>query len=183
MIDPAYEASYIISVIQKLDIKLKVIYLTHCHGDHISAIEDLYNKYGNEISILIHENDKEGIFDDEKNCKYIIGEPNFTNLTLENIKAVKDGDVINIGNIALEVMHTPGHTNGSSILHVRGTNILITGDTIFSDCYGRTDLKSGSDNDMNQSLDRIFSRFKNMIAYPGHGLEESVRNIQGRILR
>ena len=181
LIDPAYNAEYIIDMLKKLEVKLKIIYLTHCHGDHISALEDLYNEYREDVKILIHENDKEGVFDYDKNCKYIIGEPNFTNLNLSNIDTVKDKDIVKLGNIYFEVIHTPGHTNGCSLLYIHGTNILITGDTIFSDCHGRTDLKSGSKIDMKESLNKVFSRFENETIYPGHGFEENIRNVKNRI--
>ena len=181
LVDPSYDAEYIISMLKKIDGKLKIIYLTHCHGDHIAALEYVYEKYKKDAKILIHENDKDGIFDYYKNCKYILDEPNFDNLRVENIDTVKDGDIINIGNVSLEVIHTPGHTNGSTVLYIKDANILITGDTIFSDCHGRTDLKSGSMSDMKESLDKLFTRFTNQTIYPGHGLSENIRNAKNRI--
>lgn len=181
LIDPSYNEEYIISILDKLDVNLKIIYLTHCHGDHIAALEGVYNRYKEECKILIHENDKYGIFDNEKNCKYILDEPNFINLSIEDIDTVKECDNIVIGNISLEVIHTPGHTNGSSTLYIKDINALITGDTIFSDCHGRTDLKSGSMEDMKNSLDKLFTRFKSQTIYPGHGLSENIQNAKNRI--
>jgi len=155
--------------------------LTHCHGDHIAALEEVYNKCQNNVEILIHENDKDGIFDDYKNCKYILDEPNFQNLKLDDINTVKGGDIINIGNVAIEIIHTPGHTNGSTVLYIKDANALITGDTIFSDCHGRTDLRSGSMADMKESLNKLFTRFTSQTIYPGHGLSEKIQNAKNRI--
>ena len=181
LVDPSYDEEDIINILDELNVNLKVIYLTHCHGDHIAALEGVYNKYKESCKILIHENDKDGIFDDEKNCKYILDEPNFVNLKLDDIDVVKDGDIIEIGNICIEVIQTPGHTNGSSILYIKDVNCIITGDTIFSDCHGRTDLKSGSMSDMKDSLDKVFTRFNSQTIYPGHGLSTNIQNAKNRI--
>lgn len=171
VIDPAYNEEYIAECIEKINANLEMIYLTHCHGDHTAALEKLYNIYDKgSVKILIHENDKDGIFDDDKNCKYILSEPDFNTLILDDISIVKDGYVVKIGETILEVLYTPGHTDGSSSLYEKEYGILITGDTLFSDCFGRTDLKSGSINDMKQSLEKIFSIVKNdAMIFPGHG--------------
>ena len=178
LVDPAYDASYIISILDKLCVRLKVIYLTHCHGDHIAALEGVYDKFKPNVKILIHENDKEGIFDSIKNCKYIIGVPNFIHLSVDDINTVKDKDIINVGNVLLEVIHTPGHTSGSTMLYFKDWDIILSGDTIFSDCHGRTDLKSGSKEDMKKSLDKIFSIFSNEKVYSGHGEAETLTRIK-----
>ena len=168
LIDPAYNAEYILNCVETISGKLKYIFLTHCHSDHIAALEQVYNSC--DIKIYIHENDKEGIFDDEKNCKYILSEPNFSSLKIEDICIVCGKDILNIGSTEFEVVHTPGHTNGSSMLYEKEFGLLFTGDTLFSDCYGRTDLKSGSIEDMKESLDMIFHKIDDdVIIYPGHG--------------
>ena len=182
LIDPAYNAKYIISVLNELNVNLKIIYLTHCHGDHIAALEDVYKKYST-VTILIHKNDKDGIFDDDKNCKYIIGMPNFKDLSIDSINTVSDNDVIKLGETSIDVIHTPGHTNGSSVLYIEDANILITGDTIFSDCHGRTDLNSGSMEDMKNSLKKIFDRFTNQEIYPGHGISVNIKEAKKIILK
>ena len=183
IIDPAYNGRYIMDCLEKIKGELKVIYLTHCHGDHTAALEEIYTSSLKEnVKIYIHENDKSGIFDDDKNCRYILTEPNFTSLKHPDISAVKDGELLSIGDSILEVIHTPGHTNGCSVLYEKEYGILFTGDTIFSDCYGRTDLKSGSIVDMKESISKIFNRFSNdTMICPGHGnivkLKDAKRNI------
>ncbi len=181
LIDPSYDAEYVIDMLDKIDASLKVIYLTHCHGDHIAALEGVYNKYKGQCKILIHEKDKDGIFDDDKNCKYILDEPNFVNLKSDDIHTVQDKECITIGSVVGEVLHTPGHTNGSTVIYFKDINVIITGDTLFSDCHGRTDLKSGSMSDMKTSLDKIFTRFKSQTIYPGHGLSTNIQNAKNRI--
>lgn len=180
VIDPSYNAKYILESVDKIGGKISKIYLTHCHGDHISALEDLLKLCGN-VEVLIHENDKEGIFDDRKNCKYILTVPNFLSLKSENITGVKEESIVELGDVKFEVIHTPGHTNGSSILYEKNQNILFTGDTIFSNCFGRCDLKSGSIEDMKNSLRKVFARFKdvpNVLAFPGHGDASYLKDIE-----
>lgn len=181
LIDPAYNAKSILDNITKISGELKSIYLTHCHGDHISAIEEIYRKYS-DIKIYIHKNDKDGIFDEDKNCKYILSEPNFSYLNLDDISTVYESDMLSIGDTKLEVIHTPGHTNGSSMLYEEEYGILFTGDTLFCDCYGRTDLKSGSIEDMKKSLKKVFNTVQNdVIIYPGHGEYCLIKEAKRRI--
>ena len=142
IIDPSYNAEFIIECLNKINANLKVIFLTHCHGDHVSALEDLYNYYKDKnVVIKIHENDRQGIFDDEKNCKYILNNPNFITLSINCIDTVSDKDMINIGGTLLEVMHTPGHTEGSVCYLVEAA--IFSGGTLFQGSCGRTDLPSG----------------------------------------
>ena len=179
VIDPADKHQYIIEKVNELGLNIQKIYLTHCHFDHIGALEK-FSKWAN-AKVHIHKNDKEGIFDTQKNCNYIIQGDNFASLKEEDIIGVKEGEYITVDDINLEVIHTPGHTNGSSILYEKNLKILFTGDTIFSDCYGRTDLKSGSQSDMVYTIEKVFGRFKDIQIYPGHGksvnIEEAKRKI------
>lgn len=185
VIDPSYNAEYIKECLEKIGVTLDKIYLTHCHGDHISALEELFNMYDKKVNILIHENDKNGIFDDMKNCKYILGVPNFSTLKEDDINTVKDSETVKVGNTSFEVIHTPGHTNGSSVLYEKEEDVILSGDTIFSDCFGRTDLKSGSRDDMVMSLNKLFDRFKDnpkVKVFPGHGNSDFLGNIKKAVL-
>ena len=83
-------------------------------------------------------------------------------------KFLKDGEEIKIGEISLEIIHTPGHTKGSICLFRDG--LIFTGDTIFKDGYGRTDLAGGSQKDLENSLKKLSKILKpKMKIYPGHG--------------
>lgn len=165
VIDPGYDKDKIISKIEEKTLKVKYIVLTHCHADHLGELESLVNY--TDADVFLHENELDGLEDDEK--------AHFTKLNVKKpsipknkIFTVKDGDKIKIGNIELEVIHTPGHTNGSMCLYEKTIDSLFTGDTIFADCYGRVDLKTGSIQDMQKSIEKLFSRFEDIIIYPGH---------------
>jgi len=171
VIDPGYNSERIISKIDDNNLKVKYIILTHCHADHLGQLEQMV-KY-TDANVIIHEDDLDGLYDDEKS--------HFTALNVKKpkvkknkINTVKEKDVIKAGNILLEVIHTPGHTSGCMCLFETSTDSLFTGDTIFANCYGRVDLKSGSIEDMKNSIEKIFGRFEDIIIYPGH---EQIVNI------
>lgn len=183
LFDPADKAGYIIQELRDNNVSLKAICITHCHSDHIGALEDIYKAYldrGIKLKVYIHKNDKDGLIDDDKNYTSMLG---LKNISIDNIDIIelKEGDSIKEGKIDLEVIHTPGHTDGGIIFIEPILNAMITGDTIFSDCYGRVDLKSGSIDDMNQSIDKIFDRFDNIDIYPGHGEVAVLKDIKRRI--
>ncbi len=145
IIDPGDEGEKILAEIEKE--KLKYIILTHYHFDHVLAAEELKEKTG--AKILIHEADKK-----------------FLNFQIDQY--LKENDKIKIGKEVLKVIHSPGHSKGSICLI--GKNEIFTGDTIFKNSYGRTDLLGGSEKDMKNSLEKISKILKNGITiYPGHG--------------
>lgn len=134
---------------------------THCHFDHIGG-NGLFEK----SKILAHETDADAI---SKNRQDIIlngffGGDVFTKVDVK----LKDGDVIDLGDVKLKVIHTPGHTAGSICLLYENESALFTGDTLFDGCCGRTDLPTGDEKSMNSSLKRIL-KLDFEKAYPGHG--------------
>lgn len=171
IIDPGYDKKRIISKIEDNNLKVKYIILTHCHADHLGELEAMVKYTG--ANIIIHENDLDGLEDDEKShfTALNVKKPN---IDINKVITVKDKDVIKAGNIHLEVIHTPGHTSGCMCLLEKSTDSLFTGDTIFATCYGRVDLKSGNFEDMKNSIEKVFDRFEDIIIYPGH---EKIVNI------
>ena len=178
IIDPGYDKDKIIHEIVKRKLNVLAIILTHGHGDHIGALEDVMVEFN--CNVVIHENDIDCFIDDEKAyfSKLNVVMPN---ISKEKIITCKDKDILNYGKINLEVIHTPGHTNGSICLYENSMNILLTGDTIFQDCYGRCDLKSSSIEDMGKSIELIFNRFSNICIYPGHEGIVDIDSIKKRI--
>ncbi len=145
IIDPGDEAEKILKEIGNT--QLRYIVLTHYHFDHVLVAQDLKKKTG--AKILIHE--LEGDFIDFPVDKFF-----------------KENDEIKIGQEFLKVIHTPGHTKGSICL--LGENFVFTGDTIFENGYGRTDLAGGSENDLKTSLEKLEKIVpRGIMAHPGHG--------------
>ena len=164
IIDPGDEAAVFAGYIQKHGLKPKEIVLTHYHYDHIGAVEALKEKYNCPVSI--HKKDVEGLKDPKINHSFR-GYRKPVSITPDRI--LSDGDVIQAGSVALIVVHTPGHTPGSICLVVKDENIAFTGDTIFDDDLGRTDLEGGSPDSMKRSITNKISKWEDQVRiYPGH---------------
>ena len=126
VIDPAGDVDKIQEMIKILDGKLKYIYLTHCHGDHIFGVTELKKNCGGKI--LIHRMDAEGLNDAAINLTPYIREEN---IELEADSRIDDEDLIHLGNLEFKVIHTPGHTKGGTCLYCKEENCLFSGDTLF----------------------------------------------------
>lgn len=165
VIDPAGELDKILEMLNILEAKLKYIYLTHCHADHIGAASQLHQKMGGKI--LIHRNGAKNLEDDNIVLASYIG---IDKIVLEADSRVDDGDLLHIGNIEFRVLHTPGHTNCSTSLYCEEHKMLFSGDTIFRGAWGRTDLPTSSFEAVIKSItEKIMTLPEDTIVYPGHG--------------
>ena len=172
VIDPAGDVNRIEEMINILNGKLKYIYLTHCHGDHIMGVPDLKRKCGG--TVLIHREDSEGLNRMDINLsKYV----NIPEIELEADSRVDDNDLIHLGNLEFKVLHTPGHTKGSTSLYCEKEKCIFSGDTIFRGTWGRTDLPTSSIEDiMNSIINKIMILPEDVIVYPGHGKSTMIRD-------
>jgi len=174
VIDPGGDSEAILEMLDIIGGKLKYIYLTHCHGDHIGAAPELKEKRGGKI--LIHYEDAEGLYNPDINLVGYIG---MDEMTLEADSRVQDKDLIHLGDLEFRVIHTPGHTKGGSSLYCEEEHLLFSGDTIFKGAWGRTDLPTS---DFQAEMDSIMTRIlilpKDTIIYPGHGRSTMVREEQ-----
>lgn len=170
VIDPAGDIDKIAEMIEILKGKLKYIYLTHCHGDHIAGVNELKNRCGGKI--LIHRKDSEGLNNPEINLTPYIG---MENIELEADSRVDGGDLIHLGNLEFKVIHTPGHTKGGTSLYCPQKKCVFTGDTLFRGTWGRTDLPTSSMEDiMNSIINKLMNLPEETIVYPGHGLSTKI---------
>lgn len=176
VIDPAYDALNIFDVLDKNGLKLKGIFVTHCHSDHTSALQDVIQKYP-YIMVYMSDIDKENLNNEDVNCQKTVK----TYVKTVNLSCVTEEKYVNIGEMNFELIHTPGHTSGSIVIFETNSNILFTGDTVFSNTYGRTDLPTGSHTDMRKSLDMLFDRFSTARCLPGHGEEFVLENVKRKI--
>jgi len=165
VIDPAGELNKILEMLDILNSKLKYIYLTHCHADHIGAAAQLHKIKGGKI--LIHRNGAQNLENDDIVLGSYIGADE---ITLEADSRIDDEDLLHIGNIELKVMHTPGHTNCSTSLYCEKYKMLFSGDTIFRGTWGRTDLQTSNFESIIKSIsEKIMILPEDTIIYPGHG--------------
>lgn len=178
IIDPADNSKKIIDILKEKKLSVKYIIITHAHGDHIGALEEV-QKYTN-AKIIVHSDDKDALLGRAENYSDMLKvKKQYVNE--EKVLLVKDKDSIDAGNINLEIIHTPGHTQGAICILEKNINALFTGDTIFYDCYGRCDLYSGNFDNMVNSLRKIFDRFENILIYPGHDKQVNIDSAKKRI--
>lgn len=172
VIDPAGDVDKITQMIEILKGNLKYIYLTHCHGDHIAGVTELKNRCRGKI--LIHRYDSEGLNNPEINLTPYIGMPE---IVLEVDSRIDDKDKIHLGKLEFKVIHTPGHTKGSTSLYCEKENCLFSGDTIFRGTWGRTDLPTSSIEDIMDSItNKLMKLPDEIICYPGHGLSTRIKD-------
>jgi glyoxylase-like metal-dependent hydrolase (beta-lactamase superfamily II) len=155
IIDPGFNGHEIKELISGIKKPVREIFLTHGHYDHIHSLSQFPG-----ITVRAHIDEKRLLEDPEQNLSAFTE----NNISVKNVSFYQ-GDANSID--GLEIFHTPGHTQGSVVL-VSGKNIF-SGDTLFEDSVGRTDLPSGDSAKLKQSLE-IFRKFDiDSIVYPGHG--------------
>ena len=171
VIDPGGEIEKITAMLDILQAKLKYIYITHCHGDHIGALQALKEQKGGKI--LIHRLDAEGLYNKAISLTDYIG---MDDVNLEADSRVDDGDLIHIGNLEFRVIHTPGHTAGGTCLYCEKEKLLFSGDTLFHGTWGRTDLPTSSFQDiMDSIINKLLVLPEDTIVYPGHGKSTMIK--------
>jgi hydroxyacylglutathione hydrolase len=162
VIDPGVEAEDVKQVLEAQKLTLKYIILTHAHIDHIIQMEQLHNICGGKV--VVHHDDAPLLGNPLLNCAALFGRDTvFSNADI----CVKDGDILEIGGLKLEILHTPGHSPGS--MCIRTGDALFTGDTLFKLGVGRTDLGAGDHDLLIKSLNRLMKLDDKIKVYPGHG--------------
>ena len=169
IIDPASSADRIIEKIDKNECKPVAILLTHGHGDHIGAVEDLRKEYG--VKVYCHKEEKEVLENPEINLSYMMGE----NISFSPDILLNDGEVIELAGMKIKVIHTPGHTKGSCCYLFEEYGVLISGDTLFYGSYGRTDFPTGSQATLMRSIkEKLLVLDPGTVVYSGHGSETTI---------
>jgi hydroxyacylglutathione hydrolase len=147
--------------VREKELIIDAIINTHCHVDHIGG-----NKWFPEAKIYAHKLDAPDIETGTKKTLWHFG---FQGpLKFPVTKILEEGDIINTGDYRLEVIHTPGHTEGSISLYERKKKLLFSGDCVFDMGIGRMDFPTGSPKQMKQSLQRLLD-FDIEKIYAGHG--------------
>ncbi|MDI6861188.1 MAG: MBL fold metallo-hydrolase [Caldisericia bacterium] len=163
IIDPGGDCQKLKRKLDELkEIKFEYVLNTHGHEDHTFCDNFLKKSYN--MKILIHEKDLFFISNSAINKNFW---PDFEEVEPDIL--LKDGDELNLGELKVKVIHTPGHTPGSSIFIIE--NLIFSGDTIFKGTIGRYDFEYSSSTLMKNSILKILNNLCDMdyIIYPGHG--------------
>ncbi len=171
VIDPGAEPEKIIDMLNILEAKLKYIYLTHCHADHIGAVSKLHETKGGKI--LIHRYEADNLHNNNVNLANYVCDKE---ILLEADSRIDDNDLIHIGKIEFRVIHTPGHTIGSTSLYCAEEKMLFSGDTLFRGTWGRTDLPTSDFESITKSItNKLLVLPEDTIVYPGHGKSTMIK--------
>jgi hydroxyacylglutathione hydrolase len=148
VVDPGWQANKILDIAKKHKISIKIILMTHTHYDHTHSLKKIADATG--AAVYVHKAELNAV----------------KKLGINKIKVISDNDIINIGKIKIKVIHTPGHTPGSVCFLINNTK-LITGDTLFVESIGRTDL-GGNAGEISTSLKKLKKLNDSIEVYPGH---------------
>ena len=173
-IDPGGDFEKIQNMLNIMEAKLKYIYLTHSHLDHIEMANVLKEKCGGEI--LISRKGAENVNNSEINLAKLIN----TNIKIDVDSRVDDKDILHVGNIEFKVMYTPGHTNDGTCLYCENEKLVFTGDTLMYMGYGRCDFPTGNQKELKKSLKKLFLLPDDTFVYPGHGLATTIKDEKER---
>jgi glyoxylase-like metal-dependent hydrolase (beta-lactamase superfamily II) len=157
IIDPGDDAADIRAMVRQSGMEVKMILLTHGHFDHVTAVPELVETYP-DVPVYIHPKD---LTQAQAPSQFGngIGE-------IPTMKFYDEGDTLQLGNLTIRVLSTPGHTPGSVTLLCG--DAMFSGDTLFAGSCGRTDFPGGSYQQMTASLRRLAKLPGDYKVYPGH---------------
>jgi glyoxylase-like metal-dependent hydrolase (beta-lactamase superfamily II) len=173
IVDPAYAVHEIAEIVEADDMNLVGALGTHYHPDHVGGKMMGWNIEGissllerNEVPIHIQKSEMEWV-------------TKTTGVSSAHLTAHEGGDVVQVGEIAITLLHTPGHTPGSQCFLVDGK--LVSGDTLFLEGCGRTDLPGSNPEDMYDSLNMLATLPNDTIVYPGHRYSDPAFLAMGQV--
>ena len=170
VIDPGDEIEEIQAILERHQLQVKGIIITHAHIDHIGGAAKLKELSG--APVYMNENDMELRAQLDVQAGWLGMEPPGQP---EIDVMVRDGDAVTLAEQPFHIFHTPGHTQGSISLHVPSENKLIAGDTLFRDSIGRTDLPGGNSRQILVSIkEKLLPLDDGVVVIPGHGPETTI---------
>lgn len=163
LVDPADRADVISRWIDEAGAELKAILLTHGHYDHIGAVMELKKKY--QVPVYVMEAEDVVLKDPALNLSGSWSEP----LVVKSDRLLSDGEEFELAGFSVKAYHTPGHTRGGACYYLKDEKTLFSGDTIFCETIGRTDLPTGSYGELVRSVKNILGQLPDDTdIYPGH---------------
>ena len=166
VIDPGASGGALTDKIRTGGYQPVAVFLTHGHFDHVAAARTVAEEF--QIPIYAYEAERETLEHPQKNASVMIGAGESYNADV----FVTDGQVLDLAGFSVTVIHTPGHTEGGCCYYFAEEEILFSGDTLFAQSVGRTDLPGGSMSTLVRSVREkllvLSTSAKDITVYPGH---------------
>lgn len=168
IIDPGDEERSILKMVKETGLEIKVLVATHGHIDHIGAIGELKKELN--ASVLIHKSDATALQGDNRFFwVQHFGPP------MHADRLLQEGDTIDVADLHFSVINTPGHTYGGICLY--GHGMLFTGDTLFHNSIGSSDIGTGTRSQLlNSIIEKLMVLPPETIIYPGHGTQTTIES-------
>lgn len=164
VIDPGDSGRELAKYIKEEGLSVEDVLLTHGHFDHIMGVSGLVAEAGGKVCIL--EDEADLVKDTGLNASSMIG----VSVSLEADVLLRDGQVYESAGMKFEVIHTPGHTKGSCCYYMKEEGVLFSGDTLFMESIGRTDLPTGNGRAIMDSLNqKVLTLPEEVKVFSGHG--------------
>jgi hydroxyacylglutathione hydrolase len=170
VVDPGDEAARIALAVEQTNLEIGQILITHTHIDHVGAVAALVDEYA--CPILMHA-------EAEPMLKQLPTQALMMGLKFGKVPTVNryvgDEEVLEVGNLKLKSLYTPGHAPGHLAFYVESEALVLSGDALFAGSVGRTDLFGGSIDLLMRSIDeRLLTLPDETKVYPGHGPETTI---------
>jgi hydroxyacylglutathione hydrolase len=172
IVDPGAQAETILDTVRKTGLSISLIVITHAHMDHVGALRAVQGK--TNARFAIHEAEKGLLLSAPMRA--------LTSLGVSPVKSpprpdrlLKDGDLLDIGDLHFEILYTPGHSSGG--ISLAGHGVVFSGDTLFNSGIGRTDFPGTSHERLMKSIrEKLMVLPDDTIVYPGHGPSTTIGN-------
>jgi len=160
VVDPAYAAGDLVDALEADGMHLSGVLVTHHHPDHVGGSMMGFELKGlaellERVSVPVHVNSEEALFVSRT-----------TGIPMSDLTSHRHGDKVSVGDIDIELLHTPGHTPGSQCFLLDGR--LVAGDTLFLEGCGRTDFPGGDSDEIFRSLQKLAQLSGDPTVFPGH---------------
>lgn len=177
LIDPADDASFLLEEISRQNLQLHGMLATHGHFDHVMASGEI--QLSMEVPLYISKKDAFLLKRLKETAKHFLGYEPYV-IVPHTITDIDEGKHT-VGKFQIQVFETPGHTPGGCCFYFPEEQLLFTGDTIFKQAVGRTDLSYSSKEDLSKSLKKILRLPVATVIYPGHGEETTILSEQQNV--
>jgi len=170
VIDPGDDIEDIVAILSRHALQVQAIVITHAHIDHIGGAAKLKRLTGAPVFMNAADQELYAHLDVQANWLGI-EPPERTTIDQE----ARDGDKLSLGPAQFQILHTPGHTQGSLSVWIPSENKLVAGDTLFRDSIGRTDLPGGDGRQIMASIkNKLLQLPEDTIVIPGHGANTTI---------